>query len=148
VAYSEKLTYDQLLERFEKLETMVKGGVDLKDLPMRELQDKLELDWQPNPALLLGSIVQPPPGDGERVVNGGVDQATIVGSGGTVTISHGLGRTPLSAVACLTLGGSLGNGGDVEVVTGNFTAGTFDAIVQFFGGAFAGTASVSWIAFG
>jgi hypothetical protein len=136
MAYSEKPTYDELLERLTKVEAALKGGVDIRDLPMRQIQDRLELDWQPDAGLLLGSDLP----------RGGKTDVTIVASAGTATIGHGLARLPTAVVACVTLGGALANGGDVEVVTGNETEDTFDVFVQFFGGVFAGIARVAWIA--
>jgi hypothetical protein len=120
-----------------RIVTLEQAKLSVKDLPMRALQDKLELDWQPNPALLLGDASFP---------RGGEQNVTIVASAGTATIGHGLGRLPTAVVACVTLGAPLGAGGNVEVVTGNKTADTFDVFVQFFGGAFAGTVRVAWIA--
>ena len=49
----EDLSFEERLARLEAAQ-----GISLKDLPMRALQDKLELDWQPNASLLLppGSV--------------------------------------------------------------------------------------------
>jgi hypothetical protein len=116
----DKPTYDELLERLVKLEKKTLG---LKDLPMRSIQDSLEVDWQPNAGLLL------PPGSittallaalavgtdqladtavtpaklsaafgGITAIRWGVDSWTWPGvatvESGTRVVTHGLGTTP------------------------------------------------------
>jgi hypothetical protein len=87
-------------------------------------------------------------GDQSAGIRFGLETVTITTSAGSVVIDHGLGRTPVSVVACLSTGGTLGAGGDSEVITGTFTATQATITVRFYGGSFTGNTRVSWIAIG
>lgn len=117
-------TFEEMLQRIEKLEA---DPITLRDLPVGELQNKLEQDWQPSPGVLLppASITNDLLADGtlsptklaKREVLGSIDTAGAVtqGSGFTVathTVGTGIYVVNFTAafvaapfVACSPLGG-------------------------------------------
>jgi hypothetical protein len=99
---------DDLLARLADLEEW-RNNLSIGDLPVKQIQDKLEQDWQPNAQTLLGakSITKTmlgfDPNDNLPFeLNGGI--AAIVWPGGSrlssvTTQAHGLSGTPTTAVA-------------------------------------------------
>jgi hypothetical protein len=79
---------DDLAERLDALEGR---AIRVKDLPVRALQDRLERDWQPSAAVLLG----------QGLARGGL--VTVTWTAGTLSaselVSHGLQRLPAAVVA-------------------------------------------------
>lgn len=93
-------SYQELIDRLEALE---KKTIALPDLPLAQLQNKLELDWQPDPNILFaaGSISEAllgftPLTDLPFKLDCGADAVTWSGTpaSGTTTIAHNLGDKP------------------------------------------------------
>ncbi len=74
-----------LLERIIALESK---AISLRDLPLRALQQKLELDWQPNAAILLPPNSLPTLGAATVTYPGGAVMSNAL------VVNHGLNTTP------------------------------------------------------
>lgn len=87
--------FADLLARVDALEAR---AIKLADLPLKALQNSLELNWQPNASLLLGPASITPDMIADLGFTGGVGTATWGGSNpfsdGTPAILHGLGVVP------------------------------------------------------
>lgn len=104
-------TYDELVERIEKLEAQ--GAVRLDQLPIQELQQQLEQRWAPDgDTLLLPQSIGT-----DSLADAGITQEKVasdvvafgpftkmatstvaIASGTTATISHGLGVTAVAVI--------------------------------------------------
>lgn len=99
-------TYDELIARLADLEEWRKN-LKVADLPIKQIQDKMEQDWQPNAQTLLGakSITAPMLGfdvtdELDFKVAAGVAPAAMTWPGTSprstnLTLPHGLNKTPV-----------------------------------------------------
>lgn len=92
------VSFDALVERVEQLER--RDGIAVSDLPLAELQRKLESSWQPDGARLL----QPRSVDRETLnfrIGWGTGTVTFTTTASAVSaaIPHELGTTPAVVVA-------------------------------------------------
>lgn len=108
---------DDLIERVEALE---QRAIGVNDLPIQQLQDRLEQDWSPSPDVLLPnnsisrSLLQQKLDFGSTLQN-------LLGTSGSFVVMHGLGEVPDSAVAVAY--GPTAN--DMTTGTGDFTKTQF-----------------------
>lgn len=119
-----------LIERAAKLRPL-----KLDDLPLANLQQHLEQNWEPEASVLLGTGL--PRGGRDSVV---FAAATL---SATLTVAHGLGRLPLSVVATAYASPS------VEQIplcnTHNWTDTSFNINAEV-DTAYTGSIQFSWIA--
>jgi hypothetical protein len=102
-------SYDELLQRVEKMEAALATTLPISSLPVRALQEKLEQDWQPNPGVLLppssvsssllapsaATLAKTAPAEGAGHVRGSGtgDSGSIAPAGMPVTITDGVAMT-------------------------------------------------------
>lgn len=151
---------DDLTERLASLEDTL-ANLGLGDLPVKQIQDKLEQDWQPNAQSLLGSNSITPTMlnfdvlqlavAGQLALDVFVANATLTWPGATtvsntITVNHNLGRAPQLVLPVIV---NAPNPFSV-IACFNFTTTTFQARGNFetFAPANTRTDQFRWIAIG